>query len=59
MILYKEILPRNMHGYPRRYLLLFGVTDNDAKILGLCNMVRASDYEKVVNGETAEAWMVM
>lgn len=54
MKLVKEVIPKE-NGYPRRYLLLNDVTDEDAKILNLCNMIRSSDYDK--NG--AEAWMVM
>lgn len=57
MKLYKEVCPKNMRGYPRRYLLLQEVTDEDAKILDLCNMERDSDYDD--EKHNAEAWMVM
>lgn len=54
MTLVKEVIPKTS-GYPRRYLLLKDMTDEDAKILELCNMERADEFDK--NG--AEAWMVM
>lgn len=41
--------------YPRRYLLLQDVTEEDSKILELCNMVRVMEFD----GSDAEAWMVM
>lgn len=57
MKLYKEVCPKNMRGYPRRYLLLQEVTDDDERILDLCNMERDSDYDDVEHN--AEAWMIM
>lgn len=54
MRLIKEVVPKTS-GYPRRYLLLSKVTDEDAKILELCNMKRAEEFDKGEN----EAWMVM
>lgn len=56
MKLIKEVVPKQKVGYPtlRRYLLLAEVSDEDAKILGLCNMERVEKLDK--NG--AEAWMV-
>ncbi len=54
MILVKEIVSKN-RCYPRRYLLLKDVTDEDAKILELCNMKRADEFDK----NDAEAWMVI
>ena len=55
MKLIKEVVPKERNGgYPRRYLLLTEVNDEDAKILELCNMERAEEFDK--NG--AEAWMV-
>lgn len=39
----------------RRYLLLEGVTDDDAVILNLCNMERQPEFDE----DNYEAWMVM
>jgi hypothetical protein len=56
MKLIKEICPtKNLGTYPRRYLLLTNVTDEDAKILELCNMKRADEFDE---GDI-EAWMVL
>ena len=57
MKLFKEVCPKNMSGYPRRYLLLQDVTDEDAKILDLCNWERDPDYDD--KKHNAEAWMIM
>ena len=57
MKLFKEVCPKNMSGYPRRYLLLQDVTDEDAKILDLCNWKRDPDYDD--KKHNAEAWMIM
>lgn len=57
MKLIKEVVPKN-GGYSRRYLLLSEVSDEDARILNLCNMIREKDYDKKVNEELCEAWMV-
>lgn len=54
MKLVKEVVPKNYRGYPRRYLLLKGVTDEDARILELCNMNRANEFDT----NDCEAWMV-
>jgi hypothetical protein len=35
------------------------VSDEDAKILELCNMKHATEYDEVFGGELCEAWMVM
>ncbi len=60
MILYKEVMPKHeTSNYPRRYLLIQGVTDEDARILEMCNMVRKDELDIEVDGETCEAWMVM
>ncbi len=60
MILHKEVLPKHeTSNYPSRYLLIKGVTDNDARVLEACNMVRTDNLDIEDNGETCEAWMVM
>lgn len=56
MKLVKEVCPENQ-GYPRRYLLLTEVNDEDAHILELCNMERAAEFDDDEN--EIEAWMVM
>lgn len=58
MKLIKEVCPK-FRGYPRRYLLLAEVTDEEAHILDLCNMKHESDYDEVVDSEQCEAWMVI
>lgn len=57
MRLIKEVCPDNQRGYPRRYLLLTGVSDDDAHILELCNMKRAIEFDDDEN--EIEAWMVI
>lgn len=59
MKLYKEVCPKfnTNPNYPRRYLLLQEVSDEDAKILDFCNMKRDEDYDD--KEHNAEAWMVM
>ena len=56
MKLVKEVCPENQR-YPRRYLLLSEVNDEDARILELCNMERATEFDDEEN--EIEAWMVM
>ena len=55
MKLIREVCGDALIGYPRRYLLLKDVSDEDAKILSLCNFQRATGYDE----EDCEAWMVM
>lgn len=63
MKLVKEVVPQNGK-YPRRYLLLAGVTNNDARILELCNMEHKPEFDIIeVDGNGGEhlheAWMVI
>ena len=47
--------PRIKH----RYLLLANVTDDDATILELCNMIREKDFDEYSDEYgNAEAWRV-
>ena len=54
MKLIKEVIPE-AGKYPRRYLLLSEVTDEDAKILTLCGMIRKENLDE----HGAEAFMTM
>lgn len=56
MKLIKEVVPL-VNNYPRRYLLLSEVSDEDAKILSLCNMIHTDEFDKKIKGELCEAWM--
>ena len=62
MKLVQEIIPEN-GSIPRRYLLLAGVTDDDARILKLCNMEHKPKLDIIEiggngHGHRYEAWMV-
>lgn len=63
MKLVKEVVPENGK-YPRRYLLLADVADNDARILELCNMEHKPELDIIEvdgsgNEHSYEAWMVI
>ncbi len=51
--LVKEVCPESQE-YPQRYLLLTEVNDEDARILELCNMERAEEFDDEEN--EIEAW---
>lgn len=59
MKLIREIV--NRPDIKKRYLLLEGVTDMDAIILELCNMIHNHDLDEddPENGTYYEAWQVL
>jgi len=57
MKLYKEVCPIDERTFPRRYMLIQGVTDDDTLILQLCNWERRPELDD--KEHDAEAWMVM